>query len=100
MDAQGSPQSSPGVVLGGSWGSPGTLLSAPGLLWGTIWGAWAKDLELFEVSFVSQGGFHHENSEKLEFDDPLNENARFLVSRGPHNETKMVSPSLFKPIYN
>ena len=76
--------------MGGFWNSPGTLLSAPGLLWGTIWGAWAEHLELFEMSFVSQGGFHHENSEKLEFDDPLNENAMFLRSQGCQNKTKMV----------
>ena len=39
---------------------------------------------------MSQGGFHHENSEKLEFDDPLNENAMFLRSQGLQNEAKMV----------
>ena len=42
------------------------------------------------MSFVSQGGFHHENSEKLEFDDPLNENAMFLRSQGLQHEAKMV----------
>ena len=47
-------------------GSPGTLLSAPGLLWGTIWDALAENLERFGVIFVSQGGFRRENSEKLE----------------------------------
>ena len=45
MDAQGYPKSSLGVVSGGSWGSPGALLSAPGLLWGTFWGAWGDHLE-------------------------------------------------------
>ena len=40
--------------------------------------------------FVSQGGFRRENSEKLEFDDLLNENAMFLRSQGIQNETKMV----------
>ena len=58
-----------GVVLGGSWGSPGTLLSAPGLLWGTIWDAWAEHLERFDVVSVSQGGIRRENSEKLKCND-------------------------------
>ena len=79
-----------GVVFGGSWDSPGTLLSAPGLLWGTIWDALAEHLERFGVMFVSQGGFRRENSEKLEFDDHLNENAMFLRSQGIQHETKMV----------
>ena len=82
MDAQGSPQCSRGVVFGGSWSSPGTLLNAPGLLWGTIWGAWEEHLELFGMVFVSQSGVRHENSEKLESDDPLNENAMFLCPKG------------------
>ena len=47
-------------------------------------------MELFEVIFVSQGGFHHDNSEKLEFDDALNENATFLRSQGFQHEAKMV----------
>ena len=90
MDAQGSPQCSRGVVFGGSWSSPGTLLNAPGLLWGTIWGAWEEHLELFGMVFVSQSGVRHENSEKLESDDPLHENAMFLKPHGFQNKTKMV----------
>ena len=88
MDAQGSTKCSRGVVFRGSWGSPGTLLSAPGLLWGAIWDAWAEHLERFGVMFVSQGGFRRENSEKLEFDDLLNENAMFYRSQGLQNSAK------------
>ena len=40
--------------------------------------------------FVSQSGVRRENSEKLEFDDPLNENAMFLRPQGLQNEAKMV----------
>ena len=40
--------------------------------------------------FGTQGGVQSENSEKLEFDDPLNENAMFLRSQGLQNEAKMV----------
>ena len=65
------------MVFGGSWDSPGTLFSAPGLLWGTIWGAWGEHLGHVEKMFASQGGVRHENSEKLEFDDHLYENAMF-----------------------
>ena len=90
MDAQGYPESSLGVVLGGSWGSPGALLSAPGLLWGTFWRAWGAYLERFGMILGTQGGVRSENSEKLEFDDLLNENARFLRSQGLQHETKMV----------
>ena len=90
LDAQGSPQSAPGVVLGGSWGSPGALLSAPGLLWGTFWMAWGGDLERFGMILGTQGGVRSENSEKLEFDDRLNENAMFLRSQGLQNEVKMI----------
>ena len=39
---------------------------------------------------MSQGCFHHENNEKLEFDDPFNENAMFLKSQELQNEAKMV----------
>ena len=90
MDAQGSTKCFRGVVFGGSRGSLGTLLSAPGLLWGAIWDALAEHLERFGVMFVSQGGFRRENSEKLEFDEPLNANAMFLTSQGFQHEAKMV----------
>ena len=82
MDAQGSPQSSPGVVLGGSWGSPGALLSAPGVLWGTFWGAWAGHVARFWMIFETPGSVRGEKSNKLEFDDPLNEHVMFLKSQG------------------
>ena len=88
MDAQGSPQSSPGVVLGGSWGSPGSLLSAPGLLWGTFWGAWAGHVALFGVIVEAPGSVRGENSNKLEFDVLLYENAMFLMSQGLQNNPK------------
>ena len=91
MDAQGYSESSPGVVWGGFGGSPGALLSAPGLLWGAFWRAWGAYLERFGMILGTQGGVQSENSEKLEFDDLLNENARFLRSQGLQNEAKMVS---------
>ena len=90
MDAQGYPESSLGVVSGGSWGSPGALLSAPGLLWGAFWRAWGTDLDRLGMIFGTQGGVRSENSEKLEFDDRLDENAMFLKSQGLQNEAKMV----------
>ena len=40
--------------------------------------------------FVLPSSLRGENSDKLEFDDPLNENARFLRSQGLQNEVKMV----------
>ena len=88
MDAQGSPQSSPGVVLGRSWGSPGALLSAPGLLWSTFWGAWAGHLARFGKMFESPDSVRGENSNKLEYDDTLNENAMRLRSQGLQNGPK------------
>ena len=90
MDAQGWPQSTLGVVLGGFWGSPGTLLNVPGLLWDTFWGAWVCNLELWGMIFALPSSLRGENSEKLEFDDPLNENAMFLRSEGLQDEAKMV----------
>ena len=44
----------------------------------------------FLMMFVLSGGVRRENSEKLEFDDPLNENARFLRSQGFQKEVKIV----------
>ena len=84
------PQSTPAMVLGGSLGSPGPLLSAPGLLWGSFWAACGDDLGLFLLMFETQGGVRSENSEKLEFNDPLNENTMLLRSQGLQNEAKMV----------
>ena len=40
--------------------------------------------------FVLPGGVRGENSEKLEFDDPLYENARFLRYQGLQKEVKIV----------
>ena len=82
MDAQGYPESSLGVVSGGSWGSPGALLSASGLLWGTFWTSWGGNFDRFGLIFLSPGDAEGETSEKLEFDDHLNENAMFLRSQG------------------
>ena len=90
MDAQGYPKSSLGVVSGGSWGSPGALLSAPGLLWGTFWGAWDQYLKRFWMVFVPPGGVRRENGGKLEFDDPLNEIAMFSRPQASRNELKLV----------
>ena len=85
MDAQGYSKSSLGVVSGGSWGSPGALLSAPGILWGTFWTSWGVNMERFRQMFLSPGDVEGETSEKLEFDDHLNENAMFYngFCKGP-----------------
>ena len=48
------------------------------------------NLEPLGMNFVTQGCVRSETSEKLEFDDPLNENAMFLRSQGLQNEAKMV----------
>ena len=42
------------------------------------------------MMFLSPGKVQSENSDKLEFDDPLHENAMFLRSQGLQNEAKMV----------
>ena len=47
-------------------------------------------MERLGVIFLSPGDAEGETSEKLEFDDPLNENAMFLKSQGLQNEAKMV----------
>ena len=78
------------MVLGGSWGSPGALLSAPGLLWGAFWKAWGADLERFGMNFGTQGGVQSETRQKLEFDDHLNENAMSLRRQELQHEAKMV----------
>ena len=70
MDAQGYPESSLGVVSGGSWGSPGTLLSSPGLLWATFWTSRGGNMERLGVMFLSPGDAEGETSEKLESADP------------------------------
>ncbi len=62
------------MVLGGAWSSPGALLSTPGLLWGTFLVAWGNEAECFWMMFASPGGVQGENNEKLDVDDPLNEN--------------------------
>ena len=41
------------------------------------------------MMFLSPGDAEGETSEKIEFDDLLNENARFLRSQGLQNEAKM-----------
>ena len=85
MDAQGCPPSAPGVVSGSSWGSPGRLLSAPGLLWDSFWGAWVFNFDNFSIISILPGSVRRESSEKLEFDDPLYENAMCLKSQGLQN---------------
>ena len=85
MDAQRSPESSLGELSGASWGSPGALLSAPRLLWGIFWRSWGGYMERLGVIFLSPGDVQSENSEKLEFDDLLIENAMFLRSQGLQN---------------
>ena len=42
------------------------------------------------MMFLSPGDVQSENSDKLEFDDLLNENAMFLKSQGLQHETEMV----------
>ena len=42
------------------------------------------------MMFVLSGGVRREKREKLEFDDPLNENARFLRSQRLQKEVKIV----------
>ena len=91
MNAQAYPESSLGVVSGGSWGSPGALLSAPGLFWGTFWRSWGDNLERI---FLSPGDVEGENSEHLEFDDPLNEHVMFLRFQGLQNEANIVPKRL------
>ena len=90
MDAQGYAESSLGVVSGGSWGSPGGLLSAPGFVWGTIWTSRGGNIERLGVIFLSPGDAEGETSEKLEFDDLLNEHAMFLRPQGLQHEIEIV----------
>ena len=90
MNAQRSPESFLGELSRASWGSPGALLSAPRLLWGTFWRSWWCNLERLGMIFLSPGDVEGETSEKLECDDPLNENAMFLRSQGLQNEAQMV----------
>ena len=47
-------------------------------------------MERLGVIFLSPSDAEGETSEKLEFDDPLNENAMFLRSQGLQNDAKMV----------
>ena len=42
------------------------------------------------MMFLSPGDVQSEDSDQLEFDDPLNENAMFLKSQGLQTEVKMV----------
>ena len=79
-----------GVAWGGSWGSPGTVPSAPGLLWGCFGSAWGQHLECFWMVFVAPGGVRRENGDKLEFDDPLNEIVMFSRPQASQNELKLV----------
>ena len=47
-------------------------------------------MERLGMIFLSPGDAEGETSEKLEFDDPLNEHAWFLRSQGLQNEVKIV----------
>ena len=47
-------------------------------------------MDRFGLIFLSPGDAEGETSEKLEFDDPFNENAMFLRSLGLQNEAKMI----------
>ena len=70
--------------------SPEVFLSAPRLLWANFWRSWESNLERFGMMFLSPEDVQSENSEKLESDDPLHENAMVLKSQGFQNEDKMV----------
>ena len=64
--------------MGLSWGAPERSWASLGCLLEGL-GAY---LERFGMILGTQGGVQIENNEKLEFDDPLNENAMFLRSQG------------------
>ena len=61
------------MLLGLFWGAPERSWAPLGYLLGGL-GAY---LERFGMILGTQGGVQIENNEKLEFDDPLNENAMF-----------------------
>ena len=86
----GRPRVSSDCSRGGFGSLLGLSLGAPGLLWETYWGACGSHLEHLWLMFVSPGGVRSENSEKLEFDDPLNENGMFLKPQGFQHKTKIV----------
>ena len=48
------------------------------------------NFDLFSMISILPGSVRRENSEKLEFDDTLHENARFLRSQRLQNEVKIV----------
>ena len=70
-------------ALGALPGRSGALLGSSGGPCGVLGGG---HLEHCWLIFVSPGGVRGEISEQLEFDDLLNENARFLKSQGLENE--------------
>ena len=47
-------------------------------------------MERFGMILGTQGGVQSENSDKLEFADPVNENAMFLRSQELQNDAKML----------
>ena len=63
------------------------LLDSSGVSFGVLGGTICF---LLLLMFETQGGVQSENSEKLDFDDLLNENAMFLRSQGFQNETNIV----------
>ena len=50
----------------------------------------AMEFYFFWIIFVLPGSVRRENSEKLEFDDPLNEHGCFLRSQELQNEVEIV----------
>ena len=66
-----------GTLLARSLGAPGSPLGAPGSLWGEVLGALGDPGDAFGVLFWVQGACHSQNTENLEFDDPLHGFATF-----------------------
>ena len=89
----GRPRVSSVLSEGGFWRLLGLSRDALERSWAPLGyplGAWGEHLGRFGLMLVSQSGVRRENSEKLEFDDRLNENAMFLRPQGFQNKTKMV----------
>ena len=66
-----------GTLLARSLGAPGSPLGAPGSLWGEVLGVLGDPGDAFGVLFWVQGACHSQNTENLEFDDPLHGFATF-----------------------
>ena len=70
-------------------------MGAPWSLWGAFWSVLGSLGVLFGRIFLVQGDVLSGNSENLDFDDPLNEIARFLRSQGLRNEVQ-IDPKTIK----